>query len=93
MKTIQTKAKEMLAQYLPDGATLYTVFVGRTNIAYRRLFFAVVDGRVVNVSLYISNLLGIRRDKFNNLVTRDSAGEITTNVAFHLERTLNSSNI
>lgn len=90
------KAKEMLTKYLPrENAQLFGRIVGHVNnprasmIAHRHSLY-VIDGirdgqgrgdaRVVNVNLYVSNLLGHRLDKTYNVVTSESLQDIASAV-------------
>lgn len=87
---MKDKAKEMLAKYLPTKESrLFGRVVGHSSspsnsTAHRHNFFIIDkmgDGFwIVNVNLYISNLLGYRMDKNNNLVTRDTQQDIAQRV-------------
>lgn len=97
----QSKAFSMLEQFLPDGSTIYHSCVGRTGsttYSYRRVFTTIdsadkVDSTdkvvwIVNLNLYIANLLGMRRDKWGNILTRLTPSEIATLLSQKLGRTI-----
>jgi hypothetical protein len=91
-RQMHDKAKEMLAKYLPQGnARLFGRVVGHINskgnsTSHRHVLFVIDkqgDGRdwIVNVNLYIHNLLGYRMDGTYNITTRDSLQDIAEGVS------------
>lgn len=91
-KTDTDHALKMLSQYLTEGAAVYVVCVGHSDgtngRSFKRVFTTVDENRIVNLNLYIANLVGIRRDGWGNVTDRASAQEIVGTVAYKLGRKL-----
>lgn len=100
-KQAKAKAEEMLTKYL-DGQepVLYHSCTGvivsrQSSNSYRRKFFTI-DGirdgqgrgsaRVVDVTLYVANLCGLRMDNFGNATGRFTPHEICSMVEQKIAR-------
>jgi hypothetical protein len=98
-KKEQKKAEEMLQKYL-SGETP-AIFHSTNGVSaskqssnsYRRKLFTIVDGRIVDVTLYVSNLCGIRMDSFGNLITRYTPQEIVTMIERNIARAIRSNSL
>ena len=92
-QTDKNHALAMLGKYLPDAApTMHVVVVGATDGTNNRIFkrvFTAIDGpRIVNLNLYIANLLGLRRDQWGNTCSNMTPQEIASAISDKLGRTV-----
>lgn len=95
-------ARQSLTDYLvTGGSTLFGKTIGYTGYG-RRLILLAIDNpeqgvnyshNIVDISFYVANLLGLRRDKNGNILVRASLAEIAITLSTELGHKITHSDI
>lgn len=100
-KSAREHAISMLDAYLPNGATLYgmvTQFMRESGARKSAVFVIGVragslESEIIDVSLYVANVMGCRRDKQGRVMGHFDIYDIAENIGSALNRKIKAARL